>query len=90
MKSAVLVLDGAVQVMLSPENDVDKQVLSYIAPDCEIEAMWYRGSYYEGPFGHVDRAGGMFPNTCHGGWYRAFKQDDCRMLVIRQKDGEAA
>ncbi len=76
MKIAVLLLDGAKQVMLTPETEHEKQALKMIAPGDKLEAMAKWGTFRD-----KEHYGKSF-DLCQGGYYREFANSESLMFVI--------
>ncbi len=84
MKCAIVLADGVKQIMFAPENENEKQALQMITVADDITIETKHGSFYEN-YGNVL---GYKVNFCHGGWLRAFADDDCVMLVLTPKKKE--
>ena len=80
MKTAVLITNEVKQIMFTPENDAEKEALSYISPNDDIHTVIKRGSFY-------DRDGifGVDIYECQGGYYRAEDNSDSVMFVLTPK-----
>lgn len=83
MKIAVLLVDGAKQIMLTPETDHEKTALKMIAPTDKIEAVTKWGHYGEG-----ERHAGVEIGKCQGGYYREFSNSESLMFVVTSKKEE--
>lgn len=79
MKCAIVLTDGIKQIMLTPENDSEKQALRMITRDDDItiETAW--GTFYD------SRPLGYDVSECGGGYLRGFRSDESLMLVLRRK-----
>ena len=79
MKCAIVLTDGIKQIMLTPENDSEKQALRMITRDDDItiETAW--GMFYD------SRPLGYDVSECGGGYLRGFRSDESLMLVLRRK-----
>lgn len=86
MKIAVLLVDGAKQIMLTPETEHEKTALKMIAPTDKIEAAtkWGRFTYDNGP-----RHYGMEVAECQGGYYREFPDSESLMFIVTDGKKEA-
>lgn len=80
MKTAILITQGVKQIMFTPENDAEKEALSYISPNDEIHTVIKRGT-----FGSDDQIFGVDVYECRGGYYRAEEQEDSVMFVLTPK-----
>jgi hypothetical protein len=74
MHTSILLMDGDLQIILTPENDTDMAVLGLMPKASGKRAFFYKTQFRE----------------CQGGWYREFGpsktlHDD---LVIRFKSDE--
>ena len=81
MKVSVLLVDGAKQIMLTPENEHEKSALKMIAPEDKIEAV----SKWGGFFDKEDKLLGYEINKCQGGYYRPFPSDESLMFIIKPR-----
>lgn len=84
MKIAVLLVDGAKQIMLTPETEHERASLKMIAPTDRIEAVtkWGHYAYDNGPKHY-----GIEVAQCQGGYYREFPNSESLMFIVTdQKD----
>lgn len=80
MKTSILITDGVKQIMFTPENEAEKEALSYISPNDDIHTVIKTGTLYDKP--------GIFGvdiYECQGGYYRAKEQSDSVMFVLTPK-----
>lgn len=82
MKCAVVLSAGVSQVMLWPENDVDKTALKLIHPGAELTTEYHEGGFYDGK---PPAAAGYVVGECEGGWLRAYREPGAVMIVVRPK-----
>ena len=86
MKIAVLLVDGAKQIMLTPETKHEKEALKMIAPTDQIEAVtkWGNFTYDNGPKHY-----GMEVAECKAGYYREFPNQESLMFIVTPKKDPA-
>ena len=79
MKCAIVLTEGIKQIMLTPENDSEKQALRMITRDDDItiETKW--GEFYD------NKPVGYNVVECGAGYLRGFQSDDSLMLVLKRK-----
>ena len=78
MKIAILLVDGAKQIMMTPENDHEKEALKMIGKDDNLQVvkkMW-------GNFGNDWDKAHYEIAKCEGGFYRPFENKESLMFVI--------
>lgn len=80
MKISLVIADGYKQVMMTPENDHEKQAIKFIHPEDKLEAVAKIGTYDNEP-SHYGYQTGM----CEGGYLRRFAEEDSLMFVIKVK-----
>jgi hypothetical protein len=85
MKTAIIIADGIKQIMLTPENDSEKQALKMITPQDDITLETHTGTLYDRS---PASAKGYTVNQCKGGYLRAYENTDSLMLVLRPKKVE--
>lgn len=83
MKIAILLVDGAKQIMLSPETEHEKQALRMIQPGDTLETKSVWGTYT-----NESQHYRYFPQECRGGYYREFNDTESLMFVITEKKEE--
>jgi hypothetical protein len=83
MKIAVLLVEDAKQIMLTPENDHERSALKMIAPGDQIEAetKW-------GTFGEEDSLRGRHVGLNQAGYFRAWEDSESLMFIITKKESE--
>lgn len=87
MKTALIVANGIKQIMLSPETDEEKAILSLITPRDEITVDVKQGTLYDS--NHIPpSAAGYLVAECQSGYLRAYEQKEAVMLVLRPKAKE--
>ena len=77
MKVAVLILQDAKQIMLTPENEHEKMALKMIAPTDKIEA-----SSKWGTFDRERETHGYEVYECQGDYFRRRETEESLMLVV--------
>lgn len=80
MKTSVLITGDAKQIMLTPENESEKKALKYIDKNDKIETLIHSGTWSD----DYD-VFGLDVYECKGGYYRANKDEDSVMFVLKQK-----
>ena len=80
MRTAILITNKVKQIMFTPENDAEKEALTYISPNDEIHTVIKKGSFYEN-----DEIFGVDIYECKGGYYRAENKSDSVMFVLTPK-----
>lgn len=80
MKTAILITNNVKQIMFTPENDSEKEALSYISTEDNIHTVIKKGSFYDG-----DEIFGVDIYECQGGYYRAQNKTDSVMFVLTPK-----
>lgn len=83
MKTSIILSDGLKQIMLTPENDNEKQALKMIAPEDDISIEVKQGQFSDKP-----SVLGYDIHECQGGWLRAWEDKDSVMLMLRPKKKE--
>lgn len=90
MKCAIVYADGCRQIMLEPENSVEKEAIK--AMRC-MDNEQVRVVMNIGGFDDQERQTGYFVGRCQGGYFRRFAQDSSLMIEITEKqehvDGQA-
>lgn len=78
MKTAIYIEDGVVQLVITPENDFEKNALKSFDSDAGVDAKIIFGSFYD----------------CRGGWVRQTRfesppfgpgENSDRSLILRNK-----
>lgn len=83
MKTAIIIADGIKQIMLTPENDSEKQALSMITLQDDISLEIKSAKFYgDSP----DCAKGYTVQKSQGGTLRAYEDEDSLMLVLTPKE----
>jgi len=83
MKTAIVITDnGTKQVMLTPENEHEREVLKWIT-DGELKVEMNKGSFTD----NADRFG-MEVYHCRGGYLRANTSADSLMFTITPKPND--
>lgn len=77
MKISIVIVEGAKQIMLTPESDHEKQALGIINPEDTLKVVSRWGTFtseYEHSKLQVEK--------CEGGYLRAFSEEDSLMFLI--------
>jgi hypothetical protein len=80
MQISIVIVEGAKQIMLTPETEHEKQALNFINPEDEISVVSKRGGFCD-DFSHANLQVGM----CQGDYLRAFNNADSLMFLIKDK-----
>ena len=81
MKISIVIVEGAKQIMLTPETEHEKQALKFINPKDEITVVSKCGSFSD-KYNHAN----LQVNQCQGGYLRAFSESDSLMFLIKDKE----
>ena len=76
MKVALLTVGEEHQIMFEPETDTEKAIIGLLTGKNDI-------NIHKGTYGNSDPM--MFPQLCHGDYYRQFSKEGCAMIVITPK-----
>lgn len=78
MKVSVVIVEGAKQIMMTPETEHEKQALKFINPEDKLEVVSKLGSF-------TDERTMLNVNIemCKGEYLRAFTEQDSLMFLIR-------
>lgn len=82
MKTAIVFADGIKQIVLTPENDDEKQALKLITPNDDISLAVKTGTFIDK---HAEKPFHAVINCCQGGYLRAFSDEESIMLVLTPK-----
>lgn len=80
MKLSVVIAEGVKQVMMTPENDHEREALKWINPTDDIEIATKFGTYDSEPT-HV----AYNSSLCQGGYVRRFAEESSLMFVLTPK-----
>jgi hypothetical protein len=80
MQISIVIADGYKQVMMTPENDHEKEAIKFIAPDDILIAVAKKGTF-DNEESHFGSNVGM----CKGGYLRRFAVAESLMFVIKKK-----
>jgi hypothetical protein len=85
MKTAIIMAPGITQIMLSPENELERRALALITPDQElsVEVDVRRGTMFDDPVPKSTL--GYTVQECRDEYLRAYRQAEAVMLVLRAK-----
>lgn len=81
MKISMVIVEGAKQIMITPETEHEKEILRYIEPTDELSVVSKSGS-----FGDKYRHLNYQVAECQGGYYRPFEDTDSLMFIIKEKE----
>lgn len=87
MKITVLFVEGAKQIIMTPETKHEKEALQHIAPGDRLSPVLKTTTYFgtfADKFEHVHYSIGK----CLAGWYRPFPDNDSLMFVIEPQPEE--
>jgi hypothetical protein len=85
MKASLVITNDVRQVILSPENETEKKILSAIKGTEKADVDIHVGSFWDGSmYGHSYKSSRL--QACQGGWTREYSDADSVILVI--KDAE--
>jgi hypothetical protein len=84
MKCAIIIAANLKQIMLTGENESERQALKMITPDDDISVEARDGMFY-GSGNAPECARGYLVSECQGGYLRAFDDPHSLMLVLRPK-----
>jgi len=77
MKISLVIADGVKQIMMTPENDHERECLNYISPKDELKVVSKKGT-----FDDKEQHIGYQVNKCQGGYYRRFADEKSLMFII--------
>jgi len=77
MKISIVIVEGAKQIMLTPETEHEKQCLKFINPKDELKVVSRWGSFTN-EYNHA----GLKVDKCEGNYLRAFSEKDSLMFLI--------
>ena len=80
MKISIVIVEGAKQIMLTPETEHEKQALKFINPKDPLKVVSLWGSFTN-EYSHAKLQVG----ECEGGYLRAFSEKDSLMFLIKDK-----
>ena len=80
MKISIVIVEGAKQIMLTPETEHEKQALKFINPKDELKVVSRWGS-----FSNEHNHANLQVEKCQGGYLRAFSKEDSLMFLIEDK-----
>ena len=80
MQISIVIVEGAKQIMLTPETEHEKQALKFINPEDEISVVSKHGGFCD-EHSHANLQVGM----CQGDYLRAFNNADSLMFLIKDK-----
>ena len=84
MKISIVLLEGAKQIMMTPESDHEKAALKMIGTDDVLRVVSKWGSFGLGHSEHVS----YNIAQCQGGYFRPFAEEDALMFVIKDEKKE--
>lgn len=80
MKTAIIITDGAKQIMFTPETEMEKEALKLITAEDNIDVHIKRGGFHS-----KGSVAGYSIDMCQGGYLRAWDSSDSVMLVLTPK-----
>lgn len=81
MKCAIVISNGYRQIMLTPENNVEREALKYMeAGDDETMSVLMKS----GTFDDEPRSDGWYVEQCRGGHLRRFADSESLMVIIER------
>ncbi len=80
MKISLIIIEGAKQIMMTPETNHEKQALRIINPNDELKVVSKWGS-----FSDKHKHANLQINECQGGYLRVFSEEDSLMFLIKDK-----
>lgn len=81
MKLSIVIAEGIKQVMMTPENDQERDALKWITPSDDIEIATVWGTYDDEPSPYSYNTG-----MSKGGNLRRFAEKDSLMFVLTPKE----
>jgi hypothetical protein len=81
MKISIVIVEGAKQIMLTPETDHEKQCLKIINPSDELKVVSKWGSF-SSEHSHAN----LQISKCSGNYLRAFSTVDSLMFLIEDNN----
>lgn len=81
MKTSIVIAEGMKQIMLTPENETDVQVINLITEDDEISVDFQLGEFFD----NTPQPIGYQVQKCNGGYLRAYKDEQSLMLILKNK-----
>lgn len=81
MKISIVIVEGAKQIMLTPETDHEKQALKFINPEDTLKVVTRWGSFTN-EHSHAQ----LQVSKCEGKYLRAFSEQDSLMFLIEDKE----
>jgi hypothetical protein len=82
MKTAIIITDGLKQIMFTPENEVEKEVLKLFTVNDNISIEPKRGTLYDEP---PECARGYTMAKSSGNYYRAYECEESLMFILKPK-----
>jgi len=79
MKISIVIADGYKQIMMTPENDHEREALKYISPEDKLEAVAKKGTFDNQPSHY-----GEYVDMCKGGYLRRFADEESLLFVIEK------
>lgn len=80
MEISLVITKGAKQIMMTPENDHEKECLKMIGTGETLQVATKWGTFDDKP-----QISNFNISKCKGGYYRRFAQQDSLMFIIEQK-----
>jgi len=85
MKISIVLVEGAKQIMLTPETKHEKQALRFINPEdtLKVVSRW-------GTFANDYQHAKLQVEKCRGDYLRAFSEEDSLMFLIEDVETAAS
>ena len=80
MITSIVIVEGAKQIMLTPETEHEKQALRLFIPGDTVKVVAKRGG-----FADESTHARLYIDECKGGYLRAFNSEESIMFLIRDK-----
>lgn len=77
MKISLVISEGTKQIMMTPENEFEREALKYIKPTDRLQVVAKWGTYDDKPSHYSYNT-----EKCQGGYLRRFATEDSLMFVI--------
>ena len=79
MKISIVIVEGAKQIMLTPETEHEKQALKFINPQDTLKVVSRWGSFTN-EYKHAE----LQVEKCKGEYLRAFSDKDSLMFLVEE------
>lgn len=82
MKISIVIVEGAKQIMMTPETDHEKDSLKFINHDDKLEVVSRWGKFCDRK---ESQHAGLQTQECRGDYLRAFSDEYSLMFLIKDK-----